>query len=117
MGQASGEDRSDPGLTIGFHSYEPSDRAAAARAFEDEVLALMADHGGRVLFRGGRTADEPETEPLELHVLWFPNEASLASYLADKRRLAAIERHGEVFTDKRVVRLDDITDATGSTAR
>jgi len=99
-----------PGITIGFHGYGPDADAAAARAFEDEVLALLVDHGGRVLFRGTRAAGQPETEPLELHVLWFPDQATFDAYLADERRLAVIERHGAVFADKRVVLLDPVTD-------
>lgn len=98
------------GITIGFHGYGPSERAEQVRAFEDEVLALLPDHGGQVVFRGVRKADQPETEPLEWHVLWFPDQRSLDGYLADERRAAAIRRHGEVFVEKRVVVLDAVTD-------
>jgi hypothetical protein len=107
--QPLGTARESPGVTVGFHGYGPNEQAGPARAFEDEVLALTADYGGRVVFRGTRKAGQLETEPLEFHVLWFPDQSSFNGYLNDKRRADAIERHGEVFVDKRVVLLDALT--------
>ena len=96
-------------IVIGFHGYGPNEMSEAARSFEDEVLALLPDHGGRLIFRGTRRKDQPEAEPLEFHVLWFPGQPSLDRYLADERRDMAMRRHGEVFTEKRVVFLDALT--------
>ena len=54
--------------------------------YEDRVLALLPDHGAQVLTRmrpvGG------VTEPTEVHVLEFPDDAALDAYMTDERRLA-----------------------------
>lgn len=101
--------RASSEIVIGFHGYGPDEMSKAARAFEDEVLALLPEHGARLIFRGTRRKGQPETEPLEFHVLWFPGQPSLDRFLADERRHAAMRRHGEVFTEKRVVFLDALT--------
>jgi uncharacterized protein (DUF1330 family) len=63
---------------------------AALSAYEDKVLRLVGEHGGRVLERGtvmhGSGYDgEP---PAEVQFLEMPSEASLADYVNDPRRLA-----------------------------
>jgi uncharacterized protein (DUF1330 family) len=63
---------------------------AALSAYEDKVLRLVAEHGGRVLERGtllpGSQHDgEP---PAEVQFLEMPSEASLDAYMNDPRRLA-----------------------------
>jgi uncharacterized protein (DUF1330 family) len=63
---------------------------AALSAYEDKVLGLVAEHGGRVLERGtvipgSLCAGEP---PTEVQLLEMPSEASLDSYMNDPRRLA-----------------------------
>ena len=68
---------------------------AALSAYEDKVLRLVAEHGGRVLQRGtvlpGSQHDgEP---PNEVQLIEMPSEASLDAYIKDPRRLAmAAER-------------------------
>ena len=54
-------------------------RKAALRAYEDKVLRLVAEHGGRVLERGtvlpgSQNDGEP---PTEVQFLEMPSEASL----------------------------------------
>ena len=61
-------------------------RRAELIAYEDHVLQLLADHGGRLLQRA-RNLDG-EGQPLEVHLLQFPSEAALDSYMNDERRLA-----------------------------
>ncbi len=97
-----------PGITIGFVGTADAALAPLARRYEDEVLALLADHGARLVFRGHRQADQPDTLPAEFHVIWFPDEMSLDNYRADPRRAALIDRHGPVFTSTTAVRLDPI---------
>jgi uncharacterized protein (DUF1330 family) len=63
---------------------------AALSAYEDKVLRLVTEHGGRVLQRGtilpGSQQDgEP---PAEVQFLEMPSEASLDAYVNDPRRLA-----------------------------
>ena len=72
---------------------------AALRAYEDKVLRLVAEHGGRVLERGtvlpGSQLDgEP---PAEVQFIEMPSEASLDAYINDPRRLAmAAERDAAI---------------------
>jgi uncharacterized protein (DUF1330 family) len=99
-------DQEPSGLTLAFYGLADREQAEAARAFEDEVLDLVPLHGGRVVFRGHRRADEPDSLPAECHVLWFPSEDALAPYMADQRRAELLARHGEAFSEKVVVRVD-----------
>ncbi len=93
-------------MTIVFMGHAEPAMSAAASAYEDDVLPLLAEHGGELLFRGRRRADQETTLPLEVHVIRFPTRASYDSYLADNRRAALLEQHGEVFTSKVVVEVD-----------
>lgn len=98
----------EPSVTIAFLGHAPPERAAAASAFEDDVLPLLADHGAELLFRGRRAEGQAPDLPLEVHVIRFPGRAAYDAYLADDRRLALLERHGEVFSAKVVVELDPL---------
>jgi uncharacterized protein (DUF1330 family) len=62
----------------------------ALTAYEDEVLALLGDHGARVLTRVRRT-DDAGDGPLEVQVIELPGEEALDAYLADPRRLASAD--------------------------
>ena len=99
------------GITIGFVGNASASTAGHARAFEDDVLPLIADHGGHVVFRGHRSPTEPDSLPVEFHVIWFPNQPAFDSYLHDPRRADIIEAHGEVFSAKTMLRLDPIDSA------
>ena len=63
---------------------------SALTAYEDQVLGLLADHGGRVLRRGSVVADGAgdDAPPAEVQFLEFPDEVALAAYMTDPRRLA-----------------------------
>jgi hypothetical protein len=97
------------GITLGFYGNAPDDALASVRAFEDDVLSLLGDHGAVLRFRGHRSAGQPEDVPAEFHVIWFPSDDAFNAYLRDPRRSDFLQRHGEVFTSKVVVRLDTIT--------
>jgi uncharacterized protein (DUF1330 family) len=94
---------------------------AALSAYEDEVLRLVAEHGGRVLERGtvlpGSQYDgEP---PAEVQFLEMPSEASLDAYVNDPRRLALAGERGaaiarmDVFRIQRVLGQRDLADLDG----
>jgi hypothetical protein len=100
---------SDGPFTLAFIGTTTPELAEAARAFEDEVLALLPDHGARVAYRGHRAAGQDPSLPVEVHLLWFPSRAAFDGYLADDRRQAALARHGDVFTAKVVVELDEVS--------
>ncbi|HEX7610915.1 MAG TPA: DUF1330 domain-containing protein [Solirubrobacteraceae bacterium] len=54
--------------------------------YEDRVLRLIEDHGGRVLQRA-RT-DGRDGAPLEIQILEYPSRDAFDAYLADGRRAA-----------------------------
>jgi uncharacterized protein (DUF1330 family) len=93
------------GLTLAFVGFA-RETAARARAYEDAVLALLPDHGARVLFRGHRAPGEDRGLPAEVHILWFPDRIRFDSFLADPRRAELLASHGQVFDDTVVVELE-----------
>jgi uncharacterized protein (DUF1330 family) len=72
---------------------------AALSAYEDKVLRLVAEHGGRVLHRGtvlpgAQDGGEP---PTEVQLLEMPSQKSLDAYVNDPRRLfMAAERDAAI---------------------
>lgn len=60
----------------------------ALTGYEDAVLALVSDHGGKVVSRVRRLDAGVADEPLEVQVIEFPDEAALAAYTNDPARLA-----------------------------
>jgi uncharacterized protein (DUF1330 family) len=72
---------------------------AALSAYEDKVLRLVAEHGGRVLERGTVLpgSQHDGERPTEVQFLVMPSEAGLDSYMNDPRRLAmAAERDAAI---------------------
>jgi uncharacterized protein (DUF1330 family) len=55
-------------------------------AYEDQVLALVPEHGGQVLQRA--RSDGAGGQPLEVQILTFPSPDALAAYTGDQRRTA-----------------------------
>jgi uncharacterized protein (DUF1330 family) len=55
-------------------------------AYEDQVLALVPEHGGQVLQRV--RGDGAGGQPLEIQILTFPSPDALAAYMNDQRRTA-----------------------------
>ena len=96
------------GFTLAFIGRADPSMAAAASAYEDEVLALLPDHGARVVYRGVRAEGQADDLPVEVHLLWFPSREAFDAYIADPRRAALMKEHGEVFTEKTVVELDTL---------
>ncbi|WP_425955668.1 hypothetical protein [Xylanimonas sp. McL0601] len=71
----------------------------ALTAYEDAVLALLPDHGARLVSRVRRTAsDGPAGDgPLEVQVIELPSGEALAAYMADPRRTAlAVDRDAAI---------------------
>ena len=94
---------------------------AALSAYEDKVLRLVVEHGGRVLERGiilpgSQHGGEP---PAEVQLIQMPSEASLDAYMNDPRRLAmAAERDAAIArTDLFRIRVTDADPASGSGQR
>lgn len=98
----------DEPFTLVFIGHAEPGLEAQASAYEDRVLPLLADHGARLLFRGRRTADDPEL-PLEVHLTRFPHRRAFDAYMADVRRLALLDEFGDVFTRKQVIEVETVT--------
>lgn len=60
---------------------------ATLSAYEDEVLALIPEHGGTVLSRVRRVGGDPN-QPYEVQLIELPDQSALESYQADPRRTA-----------------------------
>jgi uncharacterized protein (DUF1330 family) len=87
---------------------------AALAAYEDAVLALLPDHGGRVVARvralddaeaGGEAHEAGDADaaghPFETQIIEFSSDAGVESYLADPRRTAASD-----VRDRAIARTD-----------
>ncbi len=73
-------------------------READLRRYEDQVLALLADHDGQVIQRAEVAGDHGDG-PAEVQILQLASETALEEYMSDPRRTvladqrdAAIER-------------------------
>ena len=90
---------------------------AALTAYEDRVLGLVPDHGGRVVQRAqvsgvqraqvsgvqrgrGRGADG---QPAEIQFLDFPSQAALDAYMADPRRTALAADRDRVIARTEII--------------
>ncbi len=93
-------------VTIAFVGHAEADRADAASAYEDDVLPLLVDHGADLLYRGRRADGQDPSLPLEVHLIRFPGRGAYEAFLADERRRALSDRHGDVFASKIVVELE-----------
>lgn len=61
-------------------------QAAALGRYEDRVLAILADHGGRVRQRAVGSGDDGH--PNEVQLIEFATGRGLESFLRDPRRAA-----------------------------
>jgi len=57
-------------------------------AYEDQVLGLLAEHGGQVIQRARIVAGNGDGEPTEVQLLRFTSEAALDGFTHDERRVA-----------------------------
>jgi uncharacterized protein (DUF1330 family) len=71
--------------------------------YEDRVLALLPAHGGRLLSRV--RAEDPESEPFEVHVIEFPTEGALEDYLEDPARQALRELRDAAIASTEILRV------------
>jgi uncharacterized protein (DUF1330 family) len=73
-------------------------------AYEDKVLRLMPEHGGRVLHRA--RASGSGDEPLEVQLLEFPSEAALREYMDDARRTSLSHERERSIARTQVLRVE-----------
>ncbi len=82
----------------------------ALTAYEDRVLGLLPDHGGRVLERA-RSSGEND-QPLEIQLLQFPSSEALGRYMSDGRRTALTAERDRAVARTDVIEVD-LIDHTG----
>jgi uncharacterized protein (DUF1330 family) len=89
---------------------------AALSAYEDKVLSLVAEHGGRVVERGTvLPGSQHEGEPpTEVQLLEMPSEASLNAYVNDPRRLALAAERDAAIARTDLFRLQPASSRLGS---
>ncbi len=73
-------------------------------AYEDRVLALVPEHGGRVLNRARSSG--ADGQPLEIQLLEFPSAAALSGYMTDSRRVAVADDRDRAIAKTEVVNVD-----------
>jgi uncharacterized protein (DUF1330 family) len=71
-------------LTFVLIARIPPEGVEAYQAYEDQVLPVLAEHGGRLQRRLRN-----ETGTLEVHILSYPSDAVAQAYRSDPRRAAA----------------------------
>jgi uncharacterized protein (DUF1330 family) len=78
----------------------------ALASYEDRVLELVSEHGGRVLQRG-RVVPDADGSPTEVQLLEYESQSGVDAYMADPRRTAmAAERDAAIArTDVHRIRL------------
>jgi uncharacterized protein (DUF1330 family) len=76
----------------------------ALTAYEDQVLALVPGHGGKVLWRA--RSNGTDGQPLETHFLEFPSPQALDACMADGRRQALAGDRERAIARTEVIEVD-----------
>jgi uncharacterized protein (DUF1330 family) len=70
-------------------------------AYEDHVLGIAAEHGGRVLQRARGSG--AGGQPLEIQILEFPSSRALDAFMTDDRRQALAHERDRVIAKTEVI--------------
>lgn len=70
-------------------------------AYEDHVLRLVPEHGGRVLQRA--RGDGTAGQPLEVQILEFPSAQALDAYMTDDRRQSLAGERDKAISKTEVI--------------
>jgi hypothetical protein len=76
--------KEDDALTLVLIARIPPDGVKAFQAYEDRVLPLLNEHGGRLQRRLRN-----DVGTIELHLISFPSDIAFEKYRSDPRRTAA----------------------------
>jgi hypothetical protein len=93
-------------LTLAVLLWPHPGEADALCAYEDDVLALLPNYGGRVVSRVRRQAGEEG--PLEVQAIDLPDEAALNGYLADPHRARLADARDRAIACTEVIRVDHV---------
>ena len=80
-------------------------------AYEDRVLAIAVEHGGRVLQRA--RSDGSGGHPLEVQTLAFPSAAALDAFMTDERRQALAAERERVIARTEVIEVELVEEPRG----
>lgn len=89
-------------LTLCVLLWSVAGQETRLSAYEDEVLALIAEHGGIVTSRVQRVGTSAQ-QPFEVQQIELPDQAALDGYLADPRRAALASVRDEVVARTEIV--------------
>ncbi len=78
-------------------------READLGRYEDQVLALLGDYGGRVIQRA--RIEGGDGQPAEVQILQFASDAALAGYMDDPRRTALAAQRDAAIARTDVLRV------------
>ena len=81
-------------------------RDADLSAYEDEVLGMLAEHGGQIIQRARvERGDSSSDEPTEVQLLRFASEAALDGYMNDARRVALADQREKIIAMTEIMRV------------
>jgi uncharacterized protein (DUF1330 family) len=73
-------------------------------AYEDGVLGLVAEHGGRVLQRARSSGEHGQ--PFEIQLIEFPSATEFDAYVTDERRTSLAEERDRAVARTEVIDVD-----------
>ncbi|HTP15871.1 MAG TPA: hypothetical protein VMK13_08550 [Streptosporangiaceae bacterium] len=73
-------------------------------AYEDRVLGLVSEHGGRVLQRARSSGSGGQ--PLEIQFFEFPSAEAIDGYLTDKRRTSLADERDRAIGRTEVIDIE-----------
>ncbi|MEE3851493.1 DUF1330 domain-containing protein [Gordonia sp. LSe1-13] len=78
-------------VTFAVLLWSVAGREQQLHAYEDDVLRLVGEHGGRVIARA-RRVESDSSHPVETQIIEFADTAGFDSYMVDPRRTSMSER-------------------------
>jgi uncharacterized protein (DUF1330 family) len=75
------------------------------RGYEDAVLPLLDEHGGRLVARE-TVVRASENDPLEVQLIELRDQEGLDGYLSDPRRLALEGERAQAVARTQILRLE-----------
>jgi uncharacterized protein (DUF1330 family) len=80
-------------------------------AYEDRVLTLVPEHGGRVLQRARSSG--ADGQPLEVQLIEFPSAAALDAYMTDGRRTSLAAERDSAIAKTQVIDVELVGEGPG----
>ena len=87
--------------------WEQPGRSDDVVAYEDAVLALLPNYGGKLLTRS-KVLDRSAGDPFEVQIIELPEESALSAFLSDSTRstIARVHDRDRVIARTQVLRLE-----------